>query len=642
MIYVEHWIPVTSPTIPITNSPHSQTHDLIKCEGCNEHYPYYIGPIQPNCIIYMKSNDSFIINIKFSTEDRKSIRRRTLAKSHHTLKVLAYNDYLARQKKIIIPNPPLPTESTPPQSRFSLLKDFFNITTLTSDSLVNITNSLQYLTNLTFYIDGSLKRNSDNNTAKMGFGWLITEPQECLINFNGNTTGFASSTRVKIFGLLTALIVCPIDSIVTIYTDSMNLIHTFQKIQNDNLTTRRFAKLNNHLLWHFIKQLLDSLHLQVTLIKVKAHSGDILNDTADRLAKEGLDNHNTFTMNPDSLNLLNCTLIWDTNLAIDKNPRKSVKKIIQNLHFESHLAHTNLSSIRKAHLKDAINWLWTQLWMKYNLYNRPTSLTLRNRYSWNVKISTYNLPTLDILQRNYPSIIKNKTECLLCDSTIESNEHLWKCDFSLRALYKIFSKHREILISLLQSNASKPLILINDTVKYSLLFKWTFKPYDSQIFDDDHPIMLLIRNYIPQDLVGIFEANFRNRHEYKKLLLDFIYNLHLDIYKSIWKIRSDKWVELKRSLRINKASFKSLKQRRKDNHNTTPQHNSPFQHTHRTRSEFTYRNPYNDHRSYRTNHHQAFIRFTSSNFLHSCTFYQSISNLSSSLIFSALPPFILS
>jgi ribonuclease HI/exonuclease III len=642
MIYVEHWIPVTSPTTPVTNSPHSRTHNLIKCEGCNEHYPYYIGPIQPNCIIYMKSNDSFIINLKFSTGDRKSIRTRTLAKSHHTLKVLAYNDYLARQRKIIIPNPPLPTESTSPQSRFLLLKDFFNITPLTSDSLVNITNSLQYLPNLTFYIDGSLKRNFDDNTAIMGFGWLITEPQECLINFNGNTTGFASSTRAEIFGLLTALVVCPIDSIVTIYTDSMNLIHTFQKIQNDNLTTRRFAKLNNHLLWHFIKRLLNLLHLQVTLIKVKAHSGDILNDTADRLAKEGLNNQNTFTMNPDSSNLLNCSIIWDTNLAIDKNPRKAVKKIIQNLHFESHLAHTNLSSIRKAHLKDEINWLWTQLWMKYNPYNRPTSLSLRNRYSWNVKISTYNLPTLDILQRNYPSIIKNKTQCLLCDSTIELNEHLWKCEFSLRVLYKIFSKHREILLSLLQSNASKPSVLINDTVKYSSLFKWTYKSFDSPIFNDDHPIMLLIRNYIPRDLVGIFEANFRNRHEYKKLLLDFIYNLHLDIYQSIWKIRSDKWVELKRSLRINKASFKTLKQRRKDNHNTTPQQNSSLQSTHRTRSEFTYRNPYNDHRSYRLNHHQAFIRFTSSNFLHNCTFYQSISNLSSSLIFSSLPPFILS
>jgi hypothetical protein len=93
--------------------------------------------------------------------------------------------------------------------------------------MVNITNSLQYFTDLTFYIDGSLKRNADDNTAIIGFGWLITNPQECLINFNGNTTGFASSTRAEIFGLLTALFVCPLNCIVTIHMDSMNLIHTF-------------------------------------------------------------------------------------------------------------------------------------------------------------------------------------------------------------------------------------------------------------------------------------------------------------------------------------------------------------------------------------------------------------------------------
>jgi hypothetical protein len=95
MLYVEHWIPIISPTTSITNSPHSQIYELTRCKGCKEHYPYYIGPIQPNCIIYMKSNDSFIINIQFLTGNHKSIRTRTLAKSHHTLRVLAYNDYLA-------------------------------------------------------------------------------------------------------------------------------------------------------------------------------------------------------------------------------------------------------------------------------------------------------------------------------------------------------------------------------------------------------------------------------------------------------------------------------------------------------------------------------------------------------------------
>jgi hypothetical protein len=232
----------------------------------------------------------------------------------------------------------------------------------------------------------------------------------------------------------------------------------------------------------------------------------------------------------------------------------------------------------------------------------------------------------------FNKIIKKK-------NTIESNEHLWKCEFTLNTLHGIFTTHREILLSLLKSNASKLSILIDDTVKFSQLFKWTYKDYNSQTFNKDHPILLFIRNYIPQDLVGIFEGHFSNRAEYKKLLLNFIYNLHLDIYKSIWKVRSEKWAELKRSLRINKLSFKAIKRKRQennDNDTTLPPNSSP-QRLRRTRSQFIYRNPFNDHRSYRTNHHQAFIRFTSSNFLHSSTFYQSISSLSSSLIFSSLP-----
>jgi hypothetical protein len=38
MIYVEHWIPVISSTVPITNSPHSQVHELTRYEGCRKQY----------------------------------------------------------------------------------------------------------------------------------------------------------------------------------------------------------------------------------------------------------------------------------------------------------------------------------------------------------------------------------------------------------------------------------------------------------------------------------------------------------------------------------------------------------------------------------------------------------------------------
>jgi ribonuclease HI len=70
----------------------------------------------------------------------------------------------------------------------------------------------------------------------MGFGWLITNLIESSINFSGNTIRFASSTRAEIFGFLTALFVCPSNCNVTIHTDSMNLIHTFQKLQYDNIS----------------------------------------------------------------------------------------------------------------------------------------------------------------------------------------------------------------------------------------------------------------------------------------------------------------------------------------------------------------------------------------------------------------------
>jgi hypothetical protein len=145
MLYIEHWIPIITPITPVANSPHSQVHELTRCEGCREHYSYYIGPVQPNCIIYMKSNDSFIINIWFSPGTRRSTRIRTLAKSYHTLRVLAYNDYLARQNKIIIPTSPSPVESFTLHPRFSLLKDFFSIESTTCNSIVIFSNITYFL-----------------------------------------------------------------------------------------------------------------------------------------------------------------------------------------------------------------------------------------------------------------------------------------------------------------------------------------------------------------------------------------------------------------------------------------------------------------------------------------------------------------
>jgi hypothetical protein len=77
--------------------------------------------------------------------------------------------------------------------------------------------------------------------------------------------------------------------------------------------------------------------------------------------------------------------------------------------------------------------------MKYNPCDRSISLKLKYRYSWNLKNSTFTLTVLDIINHNFPLIIKNRTECLLCNSSIEINDHLWS---TVPLLYDIFKKHQ--------------------------------------------------------------------------------------------------------------------------------------------------------------------------------------------------------
>jgi hypothetical protein len=110
------------------------------------------------------------------------------------------------------------------------------------------------------------------------------------------------------------------------------------------------------------------------------------------------------------------TLLWDNSLPIDRNIRKAVGKIINFRNFESHLSHKTMDPIKNAHLNQDIDWFWTRKLIRHNPFDRPTSLKLTNSYSWKNKNATYNLPTMDNLQRNFPDLIQNDTNCLLYNS----------------------------------------------------------------------------------------------------------------------------------------------------------------------------------------------------------------------------------
>ncbi|CAI2173896.1 10238_t:CDS:2 [Funneliformis geosporum] len=156
--------------------------------------------------------------------------------------------------------------------------------------------------------------NSDN--CRMGIGWICLNQQQ---SFRASVTNWVSSTRAEIFALLTALIIFSKHFKVTLYTDSMATIHSFSSyISNNNLSVQIFEKVS-------IKYIVNQSNLNVTLIKVKRHSGDIYNNIANDLAKSG-------TQSPEiSINYLKVSTIMCLFQCNDIIIKSSVRRFTKDI-----------------------------------------------------------------------------------------------------------------------------------------------------------------------------------------------------------------------------------------------------------------------------------------------------------------------
>lgn len=93
-------------------------------------------------------------------------------------------------------------------------------------------------------------------------------------------------------------------------------------------------------LHHIIK----TLKLEVTLTKIKAHSGNTFNDIADALAKSGRFELSATSIAHNHIPTQTATLLWDDKIPLDKDVRKCVDKIINYKRIDNHLNHQELSS----------------------------------------------------------------------------------------------------------------------------------------------------------------------------------------------------------------------------------------------------------------------------------------------------------
>lgn len=294
--------------------------------------------------------------------------------------------------------------------------------------------------------------------------------------------------------------------------------------------------------------------LHVTLVE---------NDRADELAKAGRFKLTATTINLKGIPNHNISLVWNDEVLLDKDIRKYVGKIIDFRWLDNHLNHRNLADIRLFTQKQMINWAVTSKYFHMNGRNDTTSKLHSKDVSWKVKSSINSLPTLDTLNRNFPDLIKDQTNCLLCDNAIETNEHLWRCASLLPHIRTSFQELADCAQEILRKDADKLNLYITDSIKYSNTFRWSLRSEET-ITDN---AILLLRSYVSEDLYRSFRTHFNTYVATVKSSLKFMDLSGRLIKQKIWKVRSSAWKDKKRTLNITKRSFKQY-QRTSNNQNT--------------------------------------------------------------------------
>ncbi|PKK74387.1 hypothetical protein RhiirC2_774852 [Rhizophagus irregularis] len=120
-----------------------------------------------------------------------------------------------------------------------------------------------------------------------------------------------------------------------------------------------------------------------------------------------------------------------------------------------------------------IDWYYTKKWINFNPTDTPTSIKLRNIQSSKIKKATFNYPTRDILQRNYPLLYPlGRINCTECSLDEDTNSHIGLCPVHRQAIQTLLSKFKKKLIDLIKTNHTSSFSFdIESRINNSNMFK---------------------------------------------------------------------------------------------------------------------------------------------------------------------------
>ena len=161
--------------------------------------------------------------------------------------------------------------------------------------------------------DGSLRKDGAMGAAFVSLQGKLP-PKSAAVH------GSKLSMRPEMVAILMAVETCPPDTALTILTDSLSSIDLLQDLQREDFT----VWIYHHPLRCIVEQLVRrlnaraALHCNTHFVKVKAHSGEPMNELADALASQAAELSDTYQLelNPEAVYFYSqgTPMEWNTRL----------------------------------------------------------------------------------------------------------------------------------------------------------------------------------------------------------------------------------------------------------------------------------------------------------------------------------------
>ncbi|GET54516.1 RNA-directed DNA polymerase from mobile element jockey-like [Rhizophagus irregularis DAOM 181602=DAOM 197198] len=393
-----------------------------------------------------------------------------------------------------------------------------------------------------FFTDGSLI-NLGTPDVSMGWSWMQIVPDAGFPNSiatyaHGLIRDNPSSSRAEAAAIYAVLTISPRDSEVTIYTDSLTAIDGLRSCSSYVYSNSRlYYKTENFELWAIIERTILTKNLTVLPVKVKAHSGNYLNDFADSLASTAhIASSSILISGMDLASAHDFVLIYDNDVVCESNPRHLLKQYYQTQLMREllNLTRFHFTSLLSSNIDYIVDWELT--WFTLNFkpsYNASFTFEHASRHlTFKFKLFLDDLPTLEKLKRTRPDLYMDELTCRSCVDRMEDLMHLFMCKRHRLPMQQILQSYQNHLISKIQ-DAGK-LADIDPTpfiAKLTSLSCWSFSSTNWSSY-------ALVRGCLPKLFIDLFVNLSIPRISAIKVIAAIHNNFVQKFRKQIWNPRS--------------------------------------------------------------------------------------------------------